>query len=127
VDLLTVVFLLVSEDSQDGRENHARAMDPGERFVHADWATRGSAFGLGSAEGKVGSREIEVARDGAEHHVYGAVGVAGFLAPGADRGDDASDQRSGGDEAELLMDLEHVGALIKQRLLLRIACGSVRG
>lgn len=57
----------------------------------------------------------------------GAIGIAGVLPAGSERGHDSSDEGDGGDQSQLLMNFEHVSAFIEQRLFLGVALRLLRG
>src|SRR5262249_37388150 len=120
VNVLAFVLLLVGEGPEDGRENHARSVDPGERFVKANGASSPRFRYARSANREVGGGEIKVRGNGTQDHVYGAIRVAGIVAACSQRSNHGCHERCGGDQAELLVNLEHVRALVKQGLPLRL-------
>ena len=125
--LLAVVFLLVGERAEDGCQDHPGSVNPGERLVDADGASGRSSLDAGRPDRKIRAGEIQIGRDCTENHVHGAIGVAGVLAAGAERRDDGSDERGCRNQAKLLMDLEHAGALVEERLLFHVGLCLPRG
>src|SRR5215469_4864375 len=121
VHLFAVIFLLVGERAEDGCQDHPRSVHPGERLVDANGASARSSLDAGRPDRKIRAGEIQIGRDCAENHVHGAIGVAGVLAAGPERSDDGSDERSCRNQAKLLMDLEHAGSLIEERLLFGVS------
>ena len=135
MDLFAVLLLLEGHGAEDGREDHAGTVNEGQRLVEADGAVLGIVGNLGRADGEVGGGEIQGGGGAAERSVEVEVGVGGFgdgLAVAAfGLGHGPGDERGGhgreGDEAETLMNLEHLSALVELGLELGVALGLLRG
>src|ERR1700747_3481663 len=127
VHLLAVIFLLVGERAEDGCQDHPGSVNPGEPLVDADGTSGRSSLDAGRPDRKIRAGEIQIGRDGTENRVHGAIGVAGVLAAGAERRDDGSDERGCRNQAKLLMDLEHAGGLVEERLLFGVSLCLLRG
>src|ERR1017187_4674994 len=121
VDLLAAVDLVECHGAENRREDHSRSMDVDEVFMPFDATTRGLVGDFGSADGVVRGRavhgdgcpakgDMNVARCG--------VAVVAVLRRSADSADAGRRDGDDGDETEPLMDLQHVGPPIQERLAL---------
>src|ERR1035441_165959 len=119
VDLLTAVDLIERHGAEDGRKHHAGRVNVNEVFVPFHAAAGVLVGDFGSADSVGGGPGVHSDGGGAEGDMEIAVGgvavVAAFRwrADGADAG---GGDRDDGDEAEALVELEHVGAAVHDGL-----------
>src|ERR1700747_3921228 len=92
VDLLAIIFLLIGQSSEDGSKNHPGTVNPGQRLVNSNRPAGLRSFDSGRADREIGAGEIEIGGYRAEHHVHGAIGIAGVLASRADGSWDRGDR-----------------------------------
>src|ERR1700733_5587425 len=121
VNPFAFAFLIESDGSENRRQDHAWSMNPSERFMKANLAVSLRPRNSGREDGEISAREVQVAGGGTESEVSPAVGRTGALAGGAERGGDGRNQRNCGDQADALMNFQHVRALVEPGLKLRIA------
>lgn len=91
MNLFSIAFLVVGERAENGRENLAGAVNPGHGLVKANGAFGGSTGNAGGPDGIVCGDEIEIAGDGPQDQVRGAIGIAGVLPARSEGGHDSSD------------------------------------
>jgi len=115
--------------AEDGGEDHAGGVDPDEVFVELDAAAGGAGVGdAGSADGVIGGCTVHTDGEAGNADVDiagGGVAVAVFVGSGSGGGDAGSGDGDGGEEAELLVDLEHVGAAVEAGLSVGVGLGLV--
>src|ERR1039458_9853602 len=118
VDLLAAVDLVKRHGAEDGRKHHAGRVNVNEVFVPLHAAARVFVGDLGRADGVGGGPGVHsdggCAQGDMEIAVGGVAVVAAFRwrADGADAG---GGDRDDGDEAEALVELEHVGGAVHDR------------
>src|ERR1035438_5887770 len=113
VNLMAAVDLVEGHGAEDRREDHSGGMDVDEVFVPLYSAARGLVGDFGSADGVVGGRCVHGDGGAAEGDVeiaLGAAAVVAALGRGARGGDACGGDGNDGDEAEALVDLQHVRA-----------------
>src|ERR1019366_7981820 len=119
VDLLTAVDLIEGHGAEDGRKHHAGRVNVNEVFVPFHAAARVLVGDFGSADGVGGGPGVHSDGGGAEGDMdvaRGSVAVVAVLGRRADGADAGGGDRDNGDEAEALVELEHVGAAVHERL-----------
>src|SRR5579859_2106038 len=128
MDLFAGLFLLECHGAEDRSGNHAWSVDKGERAMKTNGAaTLGSGY-LGREDGVIGGGAIEDGGGATESGMEVKVGLSGLLdglpipALGVchGTGDDGGGHGDGRDQAQALMDLEHVCALVEYGLQLGI-------
>lgn len=131
VDLLIAVFLVQSHRAEDGRKHHTGRVNPDKVAMETDGAARLDTGNLRRADGVPGGRCVHHDGGGSESDVKVDAGGTGLnerrarymvvvLLLGAAGYGHGGDERREGDEAERLVDLQVVGALIEPGLQLRI-------
>src|ERR1019366_1710350 len=126
MNFFPAIFLIESNRSQDGCQDHPWAVNPGQSLVQSDGPTNFGSRNFGRADGKISAQEIQVRRRRAERHMHITVCRIGAPAPSEGASDDRGDQRSGGYQTEPLMDLKHMRPLVEPRLSLGISLGLSR-
>src|ERR1039457_6025287 len=119
VNLLTAVDLIEGHGAEDGRKHHAGRVNVNEVFVPFHAAARVLVGDLGSADGVGGGPGVHSNGSGAEGDVdvaRGGVAVVAVFGWRADSADAGGGDGNDGDEAEALVELEHVGAAVHERL-----------
>src|SRR5579859_3910398 len=113
--------LIESERAQNGCKDHPRTMDPCESFMQANRTTSFCSRDSGGANSIVSGNEIQISRHRAQGNMRVACDRTGVFPTGVDGKGQRGQQRNGSDQAEPLMHLQHMGALIEQRLLLAVS------
>src|ERR1700733_10038275 len=116
MDLFPGVLLLVSHDPQYGRQDHPRTMNPLQVPMEAYGAFGFDPGNLRGKNGIVSSCPIESRGQAAQRDMEIQIGCGGLgdylsvfsFGLGLWPGNYACDHRNRGDQAERLMDLEHV-------------------
>src|SRR5580658_7101030 len=96
-------------------------MNPGHGFMETNRATLFCSINPGCTDGVVSGDSVQVSRERAQSNVQVAGTRASTLAAGAERRDHRGHQGHGRDQAHALVDLQHVSALVEQRLLRSVA------
>lgn len=126
MDLLAAVDLIECNGAEDRRQNHSGRMDVDEVLVPLDAAACVLVGDLGSADGVGGGKRIHGNCRSAQCNVEVAVGGVAEVAMFrrcAGSGNTGDGNRNDRDESEPLVDLQHVGAAVKESLASRIAFG----
>ena len=95
MNFFTPAPLVKGHRSQDGRQDHPRAMNPGKGFVQADGPARNRTGHSGREDRKVRSCQIQPRGYGAKRSMQIAASGAGRLAPSLAATDHGSEQRYG--------------------------------
>src|SRR5579859_129458 len=106
-----------------------RAMNLSQSFVQTNVALDLGSWNFRREDGVVSARDVQTCRGGAQSSMQVATRRASGLA-GEEATDDRGAQRNSGDQAQPLMNLQHVGPLVKSRLLrcisLNLTCGETQ-
>src|SRR5450631_1875065 len=81
-------LLIEGDGSQDGSQDHARPMNPGESLVNANLASTLRSRNPGRANREVSAHEIQISRSRAQGQIQITVGRTGASAAGAERSGD---------------------------------------
>jgi hypothetical protein len=81
MNLFSLAFLIEGDRTQNRRQNHPWAVNPGQSLVHADGAASFATGNFGRANRVIGADEIQVARDRSEGEMRPAVWRTGVLPP----------------------------------------------
>src|ERR1700692_4047189 len=123
VNFFAVVLLIESHNPQNGRQDHSGAMDPSHGLVETDRTASLGSRHSGRTNGVVSGHEIQISRQSAESRVQITRGCTRVLASGVEGCSNGGNQWNGRNQAQTLMDLQHVSAFIEQGLALGIALG----
>ena len=61
VNLFAFAFLIESDGSENGRQDHSRSMNPGQGLMKADLTVSLRSRNPGGENGEIGAREVQVA------------------------------------------------------------------
>src|SRR5580704_17816818 len=121
MNLFPLALLVKRDGPQDGSQNHARTMNPGQSLVQADGPARHGARNSWRKDRKISSGEVQARRHRTQRRMQVPGSRAGALAPGEAPCEERGDQGNGRDQPQPLMNLEHVRPLVESGLILGVS------